>query len=148
MRKLLLVLLSLIVSFPADSQGITPVKLHEFGRWHPYYENRIMPFPGFTLIFKGMEPGDLYPGSTTRRLGGRFKFFASSGSSSANITWSSGTGDIGPSGFRLDGKDYILEMVTSETASGFVDENKVMVWPIAEWEKRKSEYQQQRNAAK
>ena len=54
-------------------------------------------------------------------------FRAAQGTESVNVSWSSGTGDIGPAFFTVGGVDYRLELAQSDEL-GRLDDNQLVVW--------------------
>ena len=54
-------------------------------------------------------------------------FEISRGTTSKTVFWSSGTGDIGPTVFQFDGKEFWLELSRSDKL-GKLAENEVVVW--------------------
>lgn len=53
-------------------------------------------------------------------------FRASRGGSSASVSWSAGTGDVGPAPFAFGGKRFLLELKRSERAGALKDDELVV----------------------
>lgn len=58
-----------------------------------------------------------------------YDFKVYQGSQSQLISWSSGTGDIGPTLFELAGNRYALELAMSDKL-GILDENELVLWRV------------------
>ena len=108
-----------------------------YGRWETYSSTNVLKYPDFELRFIGSERGPLFPGSTTHRMGDIYKFRITTKEAQQDVSWSSGTGDIGPISFEIGGESYILEMVHSVIFDGFVSRDKVMLWRKSEWQSRR-----------
>lgn len=83
-------------------------------------------FPDFHLQFVEQKPGSFFPGSTTLRMGDVYEFRLSSLGANKIIRWSSGTGDLGPTAFKVQGKCFWLELKTSDEF-GKLDDNQGIV---------------------
>lgn len=111
----------------------------QYGRWGKYSASKPVKFPDFDLFFKGKRQNSFYPGETERRLADVYVFEANNSSERVEVLWSAGTGLIGPEQFSIGGKAYMIEMLGSDILrGGFVDENNIVVWPMEEFEARRS----------
>ena len=92
-----------------------------------YAQGQPLNFPDVTLEFVGKRespPSDYYPRSMYS-----YDFKVYQGSQSQLISWSSGTGDIGPTLFELAGNRYALELAMSDKL-GILDENELVLWRV------------------
>jgi hypothetical protein len=92
-----------------------------------YSQGEPLNFQDVTLEFIGITespPSDLYPRSMYS-----YDFNVYSGSQALMISWSSGTGDIGPTIFELDGHRYALELAMSDKL-GTLETNELVLWRI------------------
>ncbi len=99
----------------------------KYGQKVHYTKGNHLTFPNVTLEFIGLTespPSDLYP----RRMYS-YDFNICSGDQSLMISWSSGTGDIGPTIFELDGNRYALELALSDKL-GVLEKNELVLWKI------------------
>ena len=104
-----------------------------YGRWETYSLTESLIYPDFKILFTGSEEGAFYPNSTSHRMGRVYKFAVSGGASKTTVSWSSGTGDIGPSLFEVGGKKFFLEMFKSNHLKLPALENQIAIWPEAEY---------------
>jgi hypothetical protein len=147
MTRFIVIILSLLMFQTNDAFAQAKERKALYGVWEEYSANIALKYPNFTLHFVGAEPGAFYPNSTTHRMGSRYKFMAVWDKIAQPVSWSSGTGDIAPSKFIFDGRDYILEMRASLALEekGFVPDNKVILWRAAEWQKKRDANIEKRN---
>ena len=92
-----------------------------------YAQGQPLNFPDVTLEFVGKRkfpPSDYYPRSMYS-----YDFKVYQGSQSQLISWSSGTGDIGPILFELAGNKYALELAMSDKL-GILDEHELVLWRV------------------
>ena len=98
-----------------------------YGEKIQYAHGQLLNFPDVTLEFVGKRespPSDHYPRSMYS-----YDFKVYQGNQSQLISWSSGTGDIGPTLFELTGNRYALELVMSDKL-GILDENELVLWRV------------------
>lgn len=81
-------------------------------------------YPDFTLTYTGSRKvsSPTYPRGFVYH-----DFTVMHGKLSQTISWSSGTGDIGPTVFRFHGGSFRLEMSRSDKL-GRLAENEIVVW--------------------
>lgn len=81
-------------------------------------------FPDFDLIYTGVRKAtsSAYPRGFTYH-----DFEASRAGTIKRVSWSAGTGDIGPSVFQFRGNEFWLELSRSDKL-GKLAENEVVVW--------------------
>ncbi|RBP42561.1 hypothetical protein DES53_106270 [Roseimicrobium gellanilyticum] len=81
-------------------------------------------FPDFELKYVGTRK---VSSSTYPRGFLYHDFEVSRSSASKTVSWSSGTGDIGPAIFQFDGKEFWLELSRSDKLGKLAD-NEVVIW--------------------
>ncbi|MCB8978786.1 MAG: hypothetical protein H6657_15315 [Ardenticatenaceae bacterium] len=117
----------LLVILPAAcSRATTQSPL--YGEKIRYVQGEPLAFPDVTLEFVGKREAPLssdYPQGMTF-----YDFKAYQGSQAKLISWSAGTGDIGPTLFELAGNSYALELAMSDEL-GSLAENELVLWQEA-----------------
>jgi hypothetical protein len=96
-----------------------------YGERTQYAEGQPLDFPDVTLEFVGMRqaPGSAdYPRGMTY-----YDFKAHQGGQALLVSWTAGTGDIGPTLFELAGSRYALELAMSDKL-GSLGENELVLW--------------------
>jgi len=80
-------------------------------------------FPDFTLQYVGERrvTSTQYPRGFLYR-----DFIVATGSERITLSWTSGTGDIGPTLFRVSGKEFGLELVHSDLL-GWLKPNELVI---------------------
>ena len=104
-----------------------PTQQPRYGVKTQYAQCQPLTFPDLTLeILGGREssPTEEYPCSIRY-----YDFKVSQGSQAQLISWTAGTGDIGPTLFELDGKRYALELAMSGEL-GVLEENELVLWRV------------------
>lgn len=99
-----------------------------YGEKIRYAQGEPLAFPDVTLEFVGKRETSLssdYPQGMTF-----YDFKAFQGSQAKLISWSAGTGDIGPTLFELAGNSYVLELAMSDEL-GSLAENELVLWQEA-----------------
>lgn len=115
-----IILLGLFSNFCGKSSA-TGAK---FGEKVAYSQNVPVKFEDFTLTYIGDRrvSSDVYP------RGFLFHdFTAKTEREEKTVSWSSGTGDIGPAVFEIGGKKYALELDISEKL-GILADHELVVW--------------------
>ena len=123
--KIFIAFCLILVTLLACDQGAS--QRLRYGVITQYSEGEVLIFPDLTLKFIGMTespPSDLYPRSMYS-----YDFNVSSGNQAMVISWSSGTGDIGPTLFELGGKGYALELAMSDKL-GRLEKNELVLWQV------------------
>lgn len=88
-----------------------------------FAEDRPIQFPDFTLTYLGMR----HMTSATFARGFDYHDFQIGHAAEAfTVSWSSGTGDIGPTLFKVDGQSYRLELVYADELGGLADDEVVI----------------------
>ncbi|MBX3014062.1 MAG: hypothetical protein KF832_21255 [Caldilineaceae bacterium] len=133
-RHLLLLSLSLfiLISYliplpPAIAQPDPAANAATYGKKMVYTPGQTLQFPDFDLTYLGVrhEQSALFP------HGFAFHDFQVERTSQRfTITWSSGTGDIGPTFFAINGRTYRLELVYSAQLAWLAN-NELVIWQEA-----------------
>jgi tetratricopeptide (TPR) repeat protein len=90
-----------------------------------YAQGQPLTFPDVTLEFVGKRES---PASSEYPRGMTFyDFNVYQGSRAQRVSWSAGTGDIGPTLFELAGKRYTLELAMSDKL-GSLDKDELVLW--------------------
>jgi hypothetical protein len=90
-----------------------------------YALGQSLKFPDLTLEYMGKRESPAtsdYPRSMVF-----YDFKVYQGDGVQTISWSAGTGDIGPTLFELDGRRYALELAISD-ALGSLEEDELVLW--------------------
>lgn len=89
-----------------------------------YFQDQPIAFPDFTLTYQGERhvTSDRYP-----RGFDYLDFRVDDGNESQIVSWSSGTGDIGPSFFTVAGQQYKLELTDSDELGPLAD-GELVIW--------------------
>lgn len=58
-----------------------------------------------------------------------YDFKAAVGGKTKDVSWSSGTGDIGPEFFEVNGRKFVIELGATILAKGFMKNDELVLWP-------------------
>ena len=64
-------------------------------------------------------------------------FKATAGGRAKDVSWSSGTGDVGPVFFEVGGKKFVLELSRSEAFKGWLKDDELVLWREADFRRNK-----------
>jgi hypothetical protein len=95
-----------------------------------FAKNRDVVFANFTVRYLGerrVSSPIFKPGFTF------YDFEVRSSKSRQTVSWSSGTGVIDSTSFKVDGKPYDLELKGSVARKGWLREDEMVVWPEAQF---------------
>lgn len=127
MRFLPLLALLLVALFGARAlraggvdRGEAPY--HAKVEFHP---RQALAFPDFSLVYTGQSNVPPPKGLHSWVV---HEFTVTAGGHEQKITWSAGTGDIGPTLFKVGAKTFLLELSRSDTL-GKLAENELVVRP-------------------
>lgn len=96
--------------FMSASSANSSVKA--YGARVPFKEGRPLKFPDFSLEYVGQRR----VASTRFPRGFLYRdFIVSAGSERITVSWTAGTGDIGPMPFTIAGKSFNLELAQSDS---------------------------------
>ncbi|HLM00305.1 MAG TPA: hypothetical protein VK400_04560 [Pyrinomonadaceae bacterium] len=101
--------------------------MQKYGQKVSYASGKELIFPDFTIKFVGKREAKisndwLFPQKMTF-----YDFEAAKGETRQTISWSSGTGDIGPTFFEIDGGSYVLELSQSDILKS-LEEGFLVIW--------------------
>ena len=112
---------------PADKQ------MHKYNEKISYADGKEIKFPDFSIKFIGTREVK-YPKDTDSQLKMTiYDFEVAKGETKKKISWSSGTGDIGPTFFEIGGGNYVLELSKSDIL-GAINEGNFVVWKKVDYE--------------
>lgn len=123
----LLILLCVCCSSNGAAEGS-----YSYGVKINYSDRQIKKLPDLSLRFLGkrhVESSIFRPGFTY------YDFEVAKENQIKQVSWSSGTGDIGPQYFEVGGTEFVLELASSEAFKGFMKEGEMVVWAKFEYEK-------------
>jgi hypothetical protein len=106
-----------------------------YGETIPYQDQKPIPFPDFSLTYRGARHQTIavYPRGFTYD-----DFDLQKGNHHQVISWTPGTGDIGPVQFEVEGQRYLLEIGVSEIL-GRLNNGKLVVWREDDFLRRRQE---------
>jgi hypothetical protein len=105
-----------------------------YGIWETYSSTDSLVYPDFKLRFLGLSEQPL-PDFVA--MGPVYRFLVFQGDLETTVSWSSGTGDIGPELFEISGKKFFLEMKSSyHLREKAASEQQIVVWPESEFLRR------------
>ena len=93
--------------------------MQKYGEKVSYSSGQELKFPDFTIKFTGKREVK-YPNENSNL-------------SMTKVSWSSGTGDIGPAFFEIGGGNYVLELSQSDLLKS-LEEGFLVIWKKAEYE--------------
>jgi hypothetical protein len=124
---------SLLVALGCLCLGIaqaTPIT--EYGVPVRFAKGRDIAFADFTMRYLGerrVKSPVFKPGFTF------YDFAVTSGGKTQTVSWTSGTGVIDATDFRVDGKPYALELRGSVARKGWLRDDEMVVWRQADFQK-------------
>ncbi|MCE7989207.1 MAG: hypothetical protein DYG89_49265 [Caldilinea sp. CFX5] len=104
--------------------SLHPLQTGEYGEKVFYFRAQPIAFPDFALTYRGERhvASDKYP-----RGFAYLDFQVVHDDESQIVSWSSGTGEIGPSFFTVAGQQYKLELAASDEL-GQLAEGELVIW--------------------
>lgn len=138
MKKIILLALFLIPLLNISIASANSDRNAAYSQWESYGASwkHTLIYPDFTLTFIDKVDGPFFPGSTEHRMSPIYSFQLNKNANGPIVKWSSGTGDIGPVAFTVDGKKFYLEMLRSDLVDDIVPDHKVLIWTEEEFNKR------------
>lgn len=109
----------------------TPIGEYQYGKKMNYLDREIKKLPDFSIRFlnERHEQSPVFrPGFTF------YDFEITNGTETKTVSWSSGTGDVGPTFFDFDGQRYVLELKASKAFDGFMKDGEMVVWKRGEYD--------------
>lgn len=117
--RVILLVLALIMPAVCTAESIA------YGQKFAFKAAAVLEFPDFRLQFVDRKPGHFFPGSTSHRLGDIYEFLVITPAVNQVVEWSSGTGDLGPTNFKVQ-KNFWLELHRSDTY-GTLGDNQAVI---------------------
>lgn len=104
----------------------------DYGAKVRFAKGMALVFPDCELTFTGTRKvsSSVYPRGFLH-----YDFKAASGAKTADVSWSSGTGDIGPQFFEVNGKKFVLELSHSDAFKGWLKEDELVLWREGDFRK-------------
>jgi hypothetical protein len=98
---------------------------YEYGRKINYSDHETKKLPDFSIRFlkERHQESSVFPRGFTF-----YDFEVTKAEEKKTISWSSGTGDIGPTFFDLAGEKYVFELKASKAYDGFVKDGEMVLW--------------------
>ena len=120
----LIFLFSGLLAYAAASDSHATSEKASYGTRVKYQARQKIELPDFTIEFVGerRESSPTYPRGFLY-----YDFKVSSGKTEKTVSWSAGTGDIGPVEFDISGKHYQLELRHSDKL-GKLKDNELVIW--------------------
>lgn len=112
---------------PADNQ------IHKYGEKVSYSSGKELIFPDFTIKFAGKREEKISNDVFLPLKMTFYDFEVAKGETRQKISWSSGTGDIGPTFFTINGAEYVLELRQSDIIKGSLGDEILVIWKKADY---------------
>jgi hypothetical protein len=131
--KIILVLLCCMFLNICGINPTTDGQIQKYGEKVSYSSGKEIKFPDFSIKFLGKRE-EKYPNEKKSELKMIFyDFEVTKGETKKKISWSSGTGDIGPTFFEIEGANYVLELSQSDILKS-LGEGNFVIWKKADYE--------------
>lgn len=131
MKKIIILIISLCLS-ACGMNAASNNKAEKYGEKISYANGGELKFPDFSIKFSGKRETGNAPVKMTF-----YDFLVTKGDKTQTVSWSSGTGDIAPTVFNVDGTDFVLELGMSDVIKGGLGEGNLVIWKKADFEKAK-----------
>jgi hypothetical protein len=114
----------LALTGPVTCGHAAPEQKASYGTCVKYRAGKTIEFPDFMIEYIGerQKAVAVYPRGFLY-----YDFKVSKGNTEKMISWTAGTGDIGPAHFEISGKRYQLELRHSDKL-GKLKENELVIW--------------------
>ncbi|HAX49762.1 MAG TPA: hypothetical protein PK605_04575 [Ignavibacteria bacterium] len=121
-KLIVLIFISLFIFNCSNQSG-----MNDYNTVVKFSKGEQLKFPDFTIEYTGERTEtNQFPNGNSVTM--KFHEFAvTSASSNKKVSWSSGTGDIAPAAFEIDGKNFELEMSNSEKLKTKLSENEFVI---------------------
>ena len=115
-------LLISLFGFVACLGALAPVTA-DYGLVYPFRTGAVLRYPDFTLTYIGERrvSSDVFPNGFLYH-----DFSVATTSDTTPISWSAGTGDIGPTAFAVGSERYLLELERSDILGDLPDNSLVV----------------------
>jgi hypothetical protein len=106
----------------------------DYGKKERFAKGKALVFPDCELVFTGTRrvSSSAYPRGFLY-----YDFEARSGGQTKEVSWSSGTGDVGPEFFAVNGRKFVLELGSSAAFKGWLKDDELVLWREADFRKLK-----------
>lgn len=133
--KIILILI-FCICLSSCSFNETPAEdnqIKKYGEKVSYSSGKEFIFPDFTIKFVGEREEKIsndwmFPQKMTF-----YDFELAKGETRQKLSWSSGTGDIGPTFFTINGAEYVLELRQSDIIKGSLGDDILVIWRKADY---------------
>jgi hypothetical protein len=132
--KLFLVLIYAIFLSLCGFNQSSENEMQKYGEKVSYTSGRELKFPDFSIKFAGQREVTGAPVRMTF-----YDFEVSKGETKKKISWSSGTGDIGPTFFEIGGESFVLELSQSDLLKS-IGEGNLVIWKKAGYDESLKKY--------
>ncbi|HEX9963048.1 MAG TPA: hypothetical protein VGB00_19095 [Pyrinomonadaceae bacterium] len=112
--------------------GTTDNQSQKYGEKVSYTSGQELKFPDFIIKFTGKRE-QKYPNENSNLSMTIYDFEVAKGEAKKKVSWSSGTGDIGPTFFEIGGGSYVIELSQSDILKS-LEEGFFVIWKKAEYE--------------
>lgn len=113
--------------------GTTDNQVQKYGEKVSYSSGNELKFPDFSIKFTGKREEKISNDQRSSLKMIFYDFEIINGEAKQKVFWSSGTGDIGPSFFELNGEKYVLELAQSDIIKGPLGEGNLVIWKNADF---------------
>jgi hypothetical protein len=106
----------------------------DYGKKEHFTKGKALAFPDCEFTFTGTRrvSSPAYPRGFLY-----YDFEARSGGKTKAVSWSSGTGDIGPESFEVNGRKFVLELSSSAAFKGWMKDDELVLWRESDFRKLK-----------
>lgn len=111
----------------------TDNQMQKYGEKVSYSSGEELRFPDFSIKFIGKREEKLSSDMIFPLTMTFYDFEVAKDDAKQKISWSSGTGDIGPTFFDFNGAGYVLELAQSDIIKS-LDEGVFVIWKKADYE--------------
>ena len=104
----------------------------DYGQPEKYRKGAAIEYPDCSVVYKGERrvSSDLYPRGFLYD-----DFTVSAKGQKKEVSWSAGTGEIGPTFFNVGGKEFVLELRASVASEGWLPSDRLVLWLKPDYEK-------------
>ena len=128
----LLLMITLLLTTACAFLNQQTGRAYQYGKKIDYSDQEVKKLPDISIRFleKRREASPVFPRGFTY-----YDFEVMKGEEKKKISWSSGTGVIGPTYFEIAGEEYVLELAASKAHRGFMEEGEMVIWRKEEYDK-------------
>lgn len=129
-------ILTLLISFCLTACGLGGSggnDVQKYGDKVSYEGGKVLKYPDFTVRYAGTHEKS-YPTDSSAKKMVFYDFEVVKDNKKQTVSWSSGTGDIGPAFFYIGEADYVLEMKQSDVLKTSIADGNIVIWKRADYE--------------